>query len=336
MRFKKKNPYSTYTKHTFILNKLKISEITKQINKLISKKNHDINFDTQKQKYIKRNISDIIKNTNKIISFKEINTNIPYQLFYSVKEKKIQFFADHVMADGRRMYNIISYIIGLEKFKTKNKPRYIPYYIEIQLYIYFIYLCSKRLFSLNLLRYKIKTLQTLITHNISLDDIKKLKKTHNSSFISTLLAVYCKHIFSSLLIKKDTLSICLPYAFSYKKRTNNISIMFINVKKNNIKNLIKDIDSQINIKKYMLQPFYYFCNNKYHNINNELLPLDVFFSSSYIIQKNEIVKDYTFRHYSISSPININPITLNNLIKGTTILNTPFINKLKYNKKITI
>ena len=260
-----------------------------------------------------------------------ISPYYPIILYYNINKKTIFYFADHVLLDGFNMSKFFSEIIGEKSLKPYKKPIYKPFIHEIMQY-YFLIKLYKYSNEKCLPRYIDKKNQKSLEINFKINEIKNIKNKFKVSFISASLSIYCLNIFKSIVkFKKKYLTIMLPFVMYSKKRSNNMSSIIIKIKKtSNIDKLVIDIEKQINKKKYMLEPFYFLLNNRYFTFSNGRIPIDLFFSPGYQPNSKNIIKEMHFKHYAISSPINISSVTVSNKIFSTIMINTPLFDLEKF------
>jgi hypothetical protein len=76
---------------------------------------------------------------------------------------------------------------------------------------------------------------------------------------------------------------------------------------------------------------YFLINNRFFTSNNSHLPIDLFYSSSFIPE--ETVRNYEFVHYAISTPINITALSTRDQVNISTTVNSHDLQKDTYIEK---
>ena len=336
LKFKKKNPYSTFTRHLFQFNNpIDFEKVKDIIQEKLNEEKHILNYNIELNNYKKADIAKIIQRTNNNeISFNDIDPHNPIQ-FYINKDTLI-YFSDHTLIDGFMMYQLFAEVFQVKKFMlSKPKPIYIPFFIELFQYItiIYIYIQYKILYIGKSIRhFENKDLQYLIKSKISIDKIKKIKAKTKTSFLSCCLGICSRNVIESLTVRKEMFTICLPYTFTYKKRGNNLSMVIIRINANaSLEETIFEIDNKLKNNKFMLIPIYFLINNRFFASNNSHLPIDLFYSSSFIPE--ETVINYEFIHYAISTPINITALSTRDHVNISTTVNSYDLHKDSYIKK---
>lgn len=248
------------------------------------------NFDYKKLRYYKkkRPIEEFIeeselKDVYDFYDNEQINKKRSFVVYVDKKNKTFTFLWDHTVYDGMRFYHLLTLINPDLYKKYDKKPPYIPVISEILL--------------LNTL---IKVLINPLKAYVSFDRLENTPEINNMSnmnkvktlrnkfqgvkTISIIIGIYIKHIFNSLLVNKDKISVALMYGFIDDRFKNNTSAVLLEIKNDTLENITSYVDNIIKKSVIDVTSIAYFKNyfgfikleDKYKKSK-----IDVFFTQFY-------------------------------------------------------
>jgi hypothetical protein len=231
LTYRNANPISTYTKFTLSLRghcKETVQSLGARIAELLDT-DSVVNAVPGTGSFVRRSLEDIFHVTEREPKFHDISTEHPVHVFMSQDEEVVWIFVDHSVADGLGMYNdVIAPILNNPRFTLARRPSYIPGLLELhQLYV-LGRLATQYVTAPPPLERLEKSEQYPVCHALDLASVKGVAKANNIPVTALIISILVTHFRRALTVRRDTLRICVSYAFQRGKGGyNNYSFILI-------------------------------------------------------------------------------------------------------------
>jgi hypothetical protein len=298
--------------------------------------------------FVRRSLDDVLHMTDREPRFGDISTEHPVHVFLSQDEGVLWIFVDHAVADGLGMYNdVIAPIMNNPRFTLARRPSYIPGLLEFhQLYV-LGRLATQYLTAPPPLERLEKSEQYPVCHALELASVKAVAKANNIPVTALIISILVTHFRRALTVRRDTLRICVSYAFQRGKGGyNNYSFILIKCHAgDSVLQTAKGVASQIfkgrrqiNTMYYLLQktgiPFVDVQSMVKRNL------CDAYVAATFVPEEGDGrtngIASCVSEHYSISTGCNMTAMSIGEKICVSTKVGLKAIDEKLFSDKMNI